>query len=93
MPTTRHITELPDPVYGRTMVGIGDDSRVLTVSSNGPLLHAFLGDNVYIAMSERNWATLFQTLQRLDIVTPPQRTVAVTIDDTARTANATVVSQ
>lgn len=91
--TTTHSATLPDPVYGSADVGRRDDHSIVvsstTNSSGTTLLHAHLG-GIYIAMTERNWQTLWAALQTLQV--PANRTIKIRFDDENGTATAEVVN-
>lgn len=84
--SVKGITELPDPIFGSADVGTTD--RKLSVSAGGQLLHAHIG-GIYIAMSERNWRTLFAAMSELEIEVEPKNYRIVFDDDTSE---ATVVT-
>lgn len=86
--STKRSTQLPDPIFGSADVNaVG---RTLTVSAGDNLLHAFIGP-LYIAMSERNWRTLFASISELEPSVEP-RTYRIVFDDEARTATAEVTA-
>lgn len=92
--STKHTTQLPDPVYGSADAHPGGDHQRLTVSTTTSdtgttLLHAHIG-GIYLAMTERNWQTVWAALHTLEV--PVNRTIKIRFNDQDGTATAEVVN-
>lgn len=86
-----YVTQLLDPVYGAADITKPSEPLKLRVSvtDDGPLIHAFLG-GLYLAMTERNWAILFNAIQQVDV--PVTTTHYIRMDDATGTATIKTVT-
>lgn len=87
-----YVTELPDRVHAHlSMTGSSAPIELRVHGGKNTNIDVFIG-GLYLGMTERNWQTLFNAIQQVDIEAPPTRTVHISMDDANREAHVEVTA-